>query len=330
MGVDGKVVRQFSLIHTLMATRVGLTIDQVLATVDGYRDTFDPYNDKEVDSVKRKFERDKSEVSRLGIVIETLSSPDAPEDNHGMRYLINPNEYVLPDGVRFSRQEIALLQLAARAWQEGSLSSDAARALNKLRSLGIEPDGTLSGIRPRITGWSGLTEAFKEILDDERTCEFRYLKPGESVAELRTVAPLALAEWQGRWYLLAWDFDRDAERTFLVPRVASRPKVVSPRPVVRADIDYSQHLVDGLEQLAASQTALVRVLPNSDADFRLGNIYGRPDASGAIRIPFADADILADELMEFGTEISIIEPASVKRLVVKRFERLLAAHGGES
>jgi hypothetical protein len=171
-----KVIRQFSLIHAMLASRFGLTIDEILGTVDGYRDTFDPYSEKSLAAVTKSFERDKKDIRDLGIVIQTRSPADASNDNHGVRYLIDPATYVLPPDVEFSRSEIALLQLAARAWQHGSMNKEALRALNKLRSLGIEPDSSLTGVRPRISGWNGAVNEFGEILSENGIAEFDYLK----------------------------------------------------------------------------------------------------------------------------------------------------------
>ena len=50
----------------------------------------------------------------------------------------------------FTPQEIALLNLAALAWREGSLSGESRRALMKLRSLGIDSDEPLLGYAPRL------------------------------------------------------------------------------------------------------------------------------------------------------------------------------------
>ncbi|PXX59323.1 putative DNA-binding transcriptional regulator YafY [Nocardia tenerifensis] len=55
----------------------------------------------------------------------------------------------------------------------------------------------------------------------------------------REVEPHRLVHWRGRWYLFAWDPDRDDWRTFRVDRIV--PKTpngarFSPRPVSEADI----------------------------------------------------------------------------------------------
>jgi proteasome accessory factor B len=323
-----KVIRQFSLIHAMLASRFGLTIDEILNTVDGYRDTFDPYSEKSLAAVTKSFERDKKDVRDLGIVIQTRSPADASNDNHGVRYLIDPATYVLPADVEFSRGEIALLHVAARAWQHGSMNKEALRALNKLRSLGVEPDSSLSGVRPRISGWNGAVNEFGEILSEAGIAEFDYLKPGDVTPVTRHAAPLALIDWNGLWYLLAWDLDRDAERTFLVSRVTTVPRIVPGQRHEMPSDDYAGRLTAELEDLAAQNVARVRVVADSDADFRLSAKYGLADAQGEISIPTADLDLLADELIEFATDIEVVAPDELRTRIHKRFDVLTLSHGG--
>lgn len=51
---------------------------------------------------------------------------------------------------------------------------------------------------------------------------FRYADHGGR-ASVRRVEPFRLVLASGRWYLVAWDLDRDAWRTFRVDRISSRP-----------------------------------------------------------------------------------------------------------
>ena len=53
----------------------------------------------------------------------TIDSPDRPGDNQALRYRIPKGQYDLPDEVRFTPDERALLGLAAEVWREASLSA---------------------------------------------------------------------------------------------------------------------------------------------------------------------------------------------------------------
>jgi predicted DNA-binding transcriptional regulator YafY len=73
----------------------------------------------------------------------------------------------------------------------------------------------------------------------------------------------------------------------------------------------------------------VRVVTDSDADFRLTAKYGAADARGDISIPTADLDLLADELSEFGTDIEVAAPDELRTRLRNRFELFAASHGGQ-
>jgi proteasome accessory factor B len=208
------------------------------------------------------------------------------------------------------------------------MNKEALRALNKLRSLGIEPDSSLTGVRPRISGWNSAVNEFGEILSENGIAEFDYLKPGEATPVTRQGAPLALIDWNGLWYLLAWDLDRQAERTFLVSRVTTVPRMVPGKRHERPSDDFAARLTAELEELATQNIARVRAVPDSDADFRLTAKYGSADSRGEIAIPTADLDLLADELTEFAADIEVVAPEELRTRIGRRFEVLSTTHGG--
>ena len=140
--------RLFSLVLALLATEAGLLKAEILSSVRGYAERYDDSGQNA--NLERQFERDKDDIRELGIPLETVESPDRPGDNQALRYRIPKGLYDLPDEVRFTPDELALLGLAAEVWREASLSADSQRALTKLRSLGIEPREPVIGYAPRL------------------------------------------------------------------------------------------------------------------------------------------------------------------------------------
>ncbi len=55
---------------------------------------------------------------------------------------------------------------------------------------------------------------------NQRVTNFYYRKLGADTGELRRVHPLHLGEVDGGWYLIAYDLERDALRTFALPRMS--------------------------------------------------------------------------------------------------------------
>jgi proteasome accessory factor B len=172
--------RLFSLVLALLATDAGLTKNEILSTVQGYRQRYEA--DGVTAALERQFERDKDDIRELGVPLETVDDPDDPGNNQALRYRIPKGAYDLPEDVKFTPQEIALLNLASRVWREGSLSADSRRALMKLRSLDIEAEEPVLGYAPRVRVREAAFEPLSTALEKNVLVRFPYLKPGESEA----------------------------------------------------------------------------------------------------------------------------------------------------
>jgi proteasome accessory factor B len=275
------------------------------------------------------FERDKEAVREMGVVIETLTQLDDIEDNKILRYRISEDAYELPADVRFTPQEMALLELAASAWSEGSLSTESRHALTKLTSLGIEADGHLIGVAPRIRANDRAFEKLRSIQEAQGIAIFSYIKPGDSLARERTAAPLGLANWHGNWYVLACDLDARAERTFLLSRIVSDVRKKPNTTHERTEQAFATRLQSELDDLARGSEAIVTVEPRTDAALRLSARYGVPRPDGALSIPFADVDLLADELVSFGSDVLVVSPPALIAKVVSKLTLIVENNGGE-
>src|SRR5690606_2419778 len=100
-------------------------------------------------------------------------------------------------------EESALLSLAGMVWREGSMSSESRRAVIKLKSMDVEIIEPVLAYAPRIRVRDTSFEPLSSAIDKQQLVRFDYLKPGETKASERTVAPLALIQFQGRWHLTA-------------------------------------------------------------------------------------------------------------------------------
>lgn len=317
--------RLFSLVLALLATETGLVKSEILSTVRGYAERYDASGANA--SLERQFERDKDEIRELGIPLETIESPDRPGDNQSLRYRIPKGRYELPDEVRFTPDELALLGLAAEVWREASLSSDSQRALTKLRSLGIEPREPVIGYAPRLRVRDAAFEPLRQALDRRQAVRFRYFKPGEPAPRLRTVEPYAVVLHEGRWHLHGRDRDADGLRTFLLSRVVGPVELLAAPSFDAPPADVQDRILAELEQLRLSNTADLAVSAGSDAEVRLGKRAAwRDDDHGVIRLHYTDAAILADELAAYGPEVRVLAPAALRHAVRDRLALVAAAH----
>jgi proteasome accessory factor B len=316
--------RLFSLVLALLATESGLTKSEILSTVQGYRQRYDPHGDNA--SLERQFERDKDDIRELGVPLETREAPGEPGNNQFLRYRIPRTAYELPADIAFSPAETTLLNLAAMAWREGSLSRESRRALLKLRSIGADTTEPLLGYAPRIGTRDAAFQPLSDALARTVTASFLYLKPGDDAARLRTVQPLALVQHQGRWHLKAVDQGVGEPRTFLLSRI-SGPVKLGRQAVLLEPGDYAADALAELDAIWEANVAEVEVVPGTDAAVRLARRRGAsvgPD--GVLRLHFTDVHLLAGELAGFGPEVLVRAPAHLVTAVTDRLRLAVAGH----
>ncbi|WP_440711317.1 helix-turn-helix transcriptional regulator [Herbiconiux sp. YIM B11900] len=316
--------RLFSLVLALLATEAGLTKAEILSTVQGYRQRYDPSGENT--TLERQFERDKDDIRELGVPLETIDTPGEPGNNQSSRYRIPRTAYELPADIAFSPAETALLNLAAMAWQEGSLSRESRRALLKLRSIGVETSDPVLGYAPRIRTRDAAFGPLSDALSKRVTASFSYLKPGDPAARYRTVEPLALVQHQGRWHLKAVDQAVKEQRTFLLSRITG-PVKLGRQPLPTDTGSYAASALEELDRIWEGNVAEIRVRPGTDAAVRLSRRRGASVEPGdRIRLHFTDANLLADELAGFGPEVRVIGPDTLVDAVVERLQAAIGRH----
>ncbi|MGI9825121.1 helix-turn-helix transcriptional regulator [Agromyces sp. Marseille-Q5079] len=317
--------RLFSLVLALLATETGLLKAEILSTVRGYAERYDRHGGNA--NLERQFERDKDEIRELGIPLETVESPDRPGDNQALRYRIPKGQYDLPDEVRFTPDELALLGLAGEVWRGVSLSEDSRRALTKIRGLGIEPREPVIGYAPRLRVRDAAFEPLRVALDRRQQVRFQYLKPGEVAPRLRRVNPYAVVLHEGRWHLHGLDVDAEGLRTFLLSRIVGPVEILVNQSFEAPPEGIQDRILAELDELRLSNAADLAVTAGSDAEVRLGKraVRGDEDA-GVIRLHFTDVDAFADELAAFGPEVRVLAPASLRSAVRDRLRIVADAH----
>jgi len=316
--------RLFSLVLALLATETGLTKNEVLSTVQGYRQRYSAGGDNA--NLERQFERDKDDIRDLGVPLETVDSPGEAGNNQNLRYRIPRGSYELPSDISFSAEETTLLNLAAMVWREGSLSGESRRAVIKLKGLGLVADEPVLGYAPRIRVRDASFEPLRAALERNSVVRFAYLKPGEAEAGVREVAPLALVQHQGRWHLHALEPGTSVTKTFLLRRIVSQVTTTGstfPAP----SGDQTAKALEELDAVWESHTADVEVVTGSDASMRLLKRRGTVRLpSGGLRLHYSDANIFADELAGYGPETLVLSPLALREAVRSRLLGTVAAH----
>jgi predicted DNA-binding transcriptional regulator YafY len=312
-----KVERLLNLVICLLNVQRPITAAQIHDTVAGYPDGDEAF--------ARMFERDKAELRELGIpiTVEGLSSWD---DEVG--YRIRPGDYALPD-IDLEPDEAAALTLAARLWQQASLGGAATDALLKLRAAGVETgDTTRAGVEVHISTSEPAFGALWEAVRERRPVRFDYQTPGSPAPTTRVVEPWGLVSWHGRWYVGGYDRDRAAGRVFRLDRihgsvtVQGNPGDVSPP----GDVDVRE-MVAGSASAELTRVARIRVRTGAGVGLRRRASSVRSDGDGhdLIEVPFTNADVLADEVAEYGADADVVDPLDVRAAIIGRLRALVEA-----
>lgn len=319
--------RVFSLILALVSSPIGATKRELLSSVHGYADDFSAGGD--LVALERKFERDKGELRRLGIPLETLDSPEEPGNNQLLRYRISKERLQIPETLRFTASELTMLKLAALAWRDGSLSAEARRATMKLEALGAALDVRHLGVAPRIGIPEPAAPDLQRAIDEVRVVSFGYQHPDHPEPLDRRVAPLRLHRADGRWHLIAWDLDRLDDRVFLLSRIAGAVRVERD--------DFSSDLfarvdavVDDIARIQRERIAGIDVRLGTQAAARLAPraTSAIPASTGWMRLTVGmlDPHVLADELTSYGADAAVVGPEGLRNDVIARLRRIGVGH----
>ncbi len=155
---------------------------------------------------------------------------------------------------------------------------------------------------------------FAGAIANHETVRFRYRANAEPDESRRLVEPLRLVAAGRRWYLVAFDRDRDDWRTFRVDRITDAVATggrVPPREPPSADL--GTYVVEALYDLIPTYRALVTVeAPLASVASRLGGAPGELEELDAGRCRLhshADTlDWLAFRLLGLGCAFTVHEP----------------------
>jgi proteasome accessory factor B len=278
--------------------------------VDGYEGT--------AETKERMFERDKDDLRSLGIDIEVGSFDPLFNDEAGYKIKQEKYQFELGD---ISSTEVALLSLAAEAWQEASFGDVAQRALLKLRSIGIPSDelSIPATVQKLNDGGQDLSLITQAIAQSQRLA-FDYLDSNLCV-KMRSVVPIALSTRNGFWYLSGVDqeiqeIDRinGAIAASAGPKDFHTPTGFDPGKALSESPTQSFALID----VRVGKASSLRALAISTQSL------GEWDQ---VKIPILSLDSLCSLVLWHGPDAFVQEPAELRELVIDHLEALVKNHG---
>ncbi|HYO86534.1 MAG TPA: WYL domain-containing protein [Dermatophilaceae bacterium] len=332
--VAAKTERLLNLVICLLYTRRPLTKGQIRRAVVQYAQTSD-------EAFDRMFERDKDELRELGVPLVTEHLDTYFEDEPA--YRIDQREYALPE-ISFAPDELAVLQLAGRAWHQASLAGPAAQALRKLAAAGVERDeSSLIGVEARVRTTEPSFDPVRRAVVDGYPIRFGYRRAGQTTASARHVQPWGLASWHGRWYLTGFDTDRAAARVFRLSRMDGpvvkdgpagsvvAPEDHEPRAMIRTQAGHEGArppvVAELLVREGAGHALRRRAEPAGSAEPAAHTEQeAAPPGWARLRVTGSDADTLADEVSGYGPDVIVVGPAALRAAVRRRLQGALDRH----
>ncbi len=324
-GVDvtaRKSERLLNLLITLLVSRTYVGKARIRAVIEDYRTAGD-------DAFEKMFERDKEELRSLGVPIEVGYVDRAFEDEPG--YRVERSAFELPQ-IDLEPDEAAVVGLAARVWQHAGLAATTTQALVKLKAAGVGVDrAALDVVQPQLTAEEPAFDTFWDATRTRTAVEFDYRTSTSAEPTTRHLQPWGVVSYRGRWYAVGHDVDRGEPRMFRLSRVQGAVRTTS-RPQ-SYDVPPGTDLRELTQMLAPrrpDRTAVVLVRQGAGHGLRRHARVSAQDGTtedgwDRLEVDFASAETLADEVLEYGAEVVVVEPAEVRDEVVARLERLAGA-----
>lgn len=304
--------RLFTLTCYLLSTEVkGLSKQDIFRAVPGYE------AGKNQDAIDRMFERDKKSLKEAGIQLEVVNNFGFDDEEHA-RYRIAKESFKWPAELTLNSSKMQLLELAAKAWNNQVLEGSAQSGLTRLKSLGLVASNTdLTPFTPRLLTRHAAFAPIAKAIEDSLQVAFRYQKPDGGISD-RLVSPQRLRQIEGQWVLLA--LHDGQSKNFLLRRIISEVEAIEAEAKRLSAAELHQ-VEQELNDFVLGNLAEIRVTPDTEAQLALS-----PNDQGVAKINYMDEALLAEDLLEYGTDIEVIEPETLKRRVRAALKAVMKQH----
>ncbi len=317
-----RLERLLDLVHVLQTARAPVPLSSL-------RDQFPGYSEGSPDAIRRKFERDKAELARIGLVLEYID-----DDEHDPGYLLNFDASYLPP-FQLEEQERAVLATAAQA-ALADPSFPHRRALRlALAKLGADledaaPEVHFSHGSADVPDDSGRVEALGAALTHRKSVRIVYRKPSDDAPAARTVDPYGMFLRKGVWYLVGHDHKSEQQRMFRLSRIESA-RVNSKKPGTPDfdvppgfDLGSSMRQSPLLYRVHPSVVAKVKVDP--EVAFLMERWWGKPDGEGVFTVETSHLGFLVDQVLGLGPRAELLEPREGREQIRLALEAVLSGH----
>jgi proteasome accessory factor C len=325
-----KLIRQLSLVAFLMAERRPLTAREIKSTVEGYSEMSD-------EAFARRFYSDRSELIALGVPLHSQRDEFTGEE----LYTLRSEQYFLPQ-LDIEEDELAALQTALYLLEGQFAYAEPLRlALQNLalgrRGFDDPPTGTAVRVDVRDPDYStetaGRLTKLEGAITKQRTVKFTYWSIWSDRTRERTVNPYALLSEGGSWYLVGWDHDAEAERTFRVSRIQSEIRFAT-----RRERDF-RATADGFDPAGfrgrqawqwGDEAGEARIELDADTAWWAERMIQRGQVeNGVLTTPYANVELLAGWVLRQEGRARPLAPPELVGAVDAGLAGVLERHEGE-
>lgn len=316
----------FAFLHAATRGEQYLTVESIKNKVPGY--ARDQLGQQRTDSaINRLIHRDVAKLVSTGVPIETLRNGTT------LSWQLDAQEYPLP-AVQFSQAEATVLSLAGKFGTVGELGTFARSGWMKLAASGATAQiGTQLGIRSHsdIDGVSGTDlELIVHACRQRQRLGFYFQRTVAADLEPRWIDPWGLITYQERVYLVGFDLERQAPRTFRYTKLSEfeaydaedeffqqygpfqlPPDNTSLHSYVIAQLQRNQHRITAVVTIEDGHGAELR----AKASMQEGDRYTLVDV---------DADWLKRQALILAPAVVVLEPEDLRHDIRDIFARLAA------
>ncbi len=173
-----------------------------------------------------------------------------------------------------------------------------------------------------------LQTATKAALD-KNVLTFDYKKPGAEQTETRKINPYHLTNYLGKWYLIGWDYKREAIRTFLISRFHSAT-ILKKTFTVPDDFSVDEYLWSsfGIYSRSGSHKVVIH-FSKCLTEYISENVWHpsqetkiTPDGKLEIVFQLGSLIEVSQWILSWGEQAEVQEPKELRDLVLHEAEKV--------
>lgn len=288
------------------------------------------YNQDSDEAFHKMLNRDVAALRRAGVPIvstSTAGSVDTP--NGGVAYRLEAETYFLPE-VEFTREETMALAAASGLGTSGGITGFAQNGWTKLAASGASRN---TGGAPAFHSINDISRVDPDVfhflmvaIDARVRITFQYQPTPTAEPVKRRMDPWGVVTRQGWVYLVGWDIDRQAPRSFRILNISdirrSRDEATHAQPTMPLD-----EVLDQVLSVRDVVDAAVRIPLGVAEEFASHGVRRAGEDSEVVDFSGVSQDWLVRTVVGFAAEVEVLGPPELRAAVKDYLDTLVSPAG---